>query len=64
MARAGYDPEAAAKFWGRFAEFNRQYGGGETLWFLCTHPLDDARIQQLKEWMPRAKEEYNRRKTN
>jgi predicted Zn-dependent protease len=54
MARAGYDPEQAVKFWERFAAFNQQ-SGGETPWFLRTHPLDDDRIKQLKEWMPEAR---------
>ena len=58
MARAGYDPEAAIGFWQRFAEHNRQHGGPQGLWFLRTHPLDEVRIQQLKEWLPRAKAEY------
>jgi predicted Zn-dependent protease len=61
MARAGYDPEAAVAFWQRFANYNRQQGGA-TPWFLRTHPLDDVRIQQLKQWLPRAKAEYNSRK--
>ena len=30
-----------------------------TPWFLRTHPLDDVRIQQLKQWLPRAKAEYD-----
>src|SRR5262245_32869654 len=42
MARAGYDPEQSVRFWERFAEFNRQSGGG-TAWFLRTHPLDETR---------------------
>jgi predicted Zn-dependent protease len=57
MARAGYDPEAAVAFWQRFADFNRQQGGS-TPAFLRTHPTDDTRIRQLKEWMPHAKAEY------
>ena len=54
MARAGYDPEQAVKFWERFAAFNKQQGG-ETPWFLRTHPLDEVRIKQLQEWMPAAR---------
>jgi predicted Zn-dependent protease len=54
MARAGYDPEEAVKFWERFSEHN-QKAGGETIWFLRTHPLDAERIRKLKEWMPEAK---------
>ena len=56
MARAGYDPEAAVAFWQRFAEANK--GGGGTPWFLRTHPVDQKRIAQLKEWMPEAKAQY------
>ncbi len=57
MARAGFDPEQAVHFWERFAEFNRK-SGAETPWFLWTHPLDETRIKQLKEWMPEAKALY------
>jgi len=57
MARAGYNPEAAVGFWERFAEYNRQ-GGAGTPWFLRTHPVDEVRIQQLKDWLPEAKQQY------
>jgi predicted Zn-dependent protease len=57
MARAGYDPEAAVAFWQRFADYNAK-SGGATPWFLRTHPLDETRIRQLKEWLPQAKKEY------
>jgi len=55
MARAGYDPEEAVKFWQRFKDFSAQQGGDTTLSFLRTHPTDDVRIEQLKKWMPEAK---------
>jgi len=55
MAMAGYDPEAAVGFWTRFSEVNRSAGGDGSPWFLRTHPLDDARIQQIKDWLPEAK---------
>lgn len=58
MARAGSDPEASVQFWQRFAEFNRQHGGSGGFAFLRTHPVDEVRIQQLKEWMPQAKAEH------
>jgi len=54
MARAGYDPEQAVKFWERFAIWNSKTGS-ETPWFLRTHPLDEVRIQQLKQWLPEAR---------
>lgn len=58
MARAGYDPEAAVQFWQRFAVYNQQ--GASTPAFLRTHPTDETRIRQLREWIPRAKVEYEK----
>ncbi len=60
MARAGYDPEEAVKFWQRFGEYNRKAGGG-TPWFLRTHPLDENRVENLKALLPEAKREYRPR---
>jgi len=57
MARAGYDPEAAVAFWQRFAEVNRR-SGGDTPWFLRTHPLDETRIQDIRALMPQAKAQF------
>ncbi|MCC6235742.1 MAG: M48 family metallopeptidase [Verrucomicrobiales bacterium] len=57
MARAGYNPEEAVGFWQRFAEYNRK-AGGNTPWFLRTHPLDETRVRQLQSWLPEAKAEY------
>jgi metalloendopeptidase OMA1, mitochondrial len=54
MARAGYDPEEAVRFWERFAEYNRR-SGGATPAFLRTHPLDQDRIAQIQSWLPEAK---------
>lgn len=56
MARAGYPPEAAVEFWQRFGEFNKQQGG-DTPWFLRTHPLDETRVKQLQGWIPEAKQQ-------
>jgi predicted Zn-dependent protease len=60
MARAGFDPESAVGFWERFAAYVKGAGGSGTPWFLRTHPLDETRIQQLKEWMPEAKAQLKR----
>jgi predicted Zn-dependent protease len=62
MARAGYDPQAAVAFWERFAEYNRQHGGSQGLSFLRTHPLDEERIQNLKNELPKATAEYQKAK--
>jgi len=60
MARAGFDPQEAVAFWQRFAEYGRNHGGNTTPGFLRTHPIDEKRIQQLQELMPRAQAEYQR----
>jgi metalloendopeptidase OMA1, mitochondrial len=54
MSRAGYDPHEAVTFWQRFAEFNQQQGGNNTLTLLRTHPVDSVRIKQLQQWLPEA----------
>lgn len=58
MARAGYDPEEAVRFWERFAAYNRQQGASGPPWFLRTHPLDEKRIEKLRQWLPQARAEF------
>lgn len=58
MARAGYDPGEAVAFWKRFAEYNRQAGGGNTPWFLRTHPLDEQRVKDIEKWLPEARAQF------
>jgi predicted Zn-dependent protease len=56
MARAGYDPNEAPKFWVRFGEVNR--GSQPTEW-MSTHPSDARRAGDLQAMMPQAMNEYN-----
>ncbi len=58
MARAGYDPAAAVAFWQRFSDYNKKAGNGGPA-FLRTHPVDEVRIQQLKQWLPEAEAPNN-----
>ncbi len=58
MARAGYDPRDAVDLWGRFAAWRMKQKKGEAPEFLRTHPLDQTRIQALREFMPVALREY------
>jgi predicted Zn-dependent protease len=60
MARAGYDPREAVKFWERFAASHSGQSGGPA--FLRTHPLDEKRIADLQTWMPEALAEFQRAK--
>ena len=57
MARAGYDPNEAVAMWQRFAAYNKTRGnqGAE---FLRTHPLNETRINALREFLPVAQREY------
>jgi predicted Zn-dependent protease len=57
MARAGFDPNAAIGFWERFQAHNRGRGA-DAPEFLSTHPLDDARIAQIRRFLPQAMAEY------
>ncbi|MDB6040559.1 MAG: putative Zn-dependent protease [Verrucomicrobiales bacterium] len=59
MARAGYNPTAAVAFWQRFSDYNKKAGGSAGPAFLRTHPLDDVRIEQLKQWLPEAQNQYH-----
>jgi len=59
MARAGYDPQQAVEFWKRFASYNAKKDS-HPIQFLSTHPVDEVRIKQLEEELPRALEEYRR----
>jgi predicted Zn-dependent protease len=58
MARAGYDPHEAVKFWQRMES---QAGGARPPEFLSTHPNPDKRVQDLEHWMPEAVAEYQKR---
>ena len=57
MARAGYDPKQAVGFWQRFSTHN-QAAGGQTPWFLRTHPLDQQRIAKIQQLLPKAQAEF------
>lgn len=62
MARAGYDPREAVAFWQRFQAYSAQHGGGKTIAFLSTHPLDDVRIERIRALLPQAMAEYRKAK--
>lgn len=55
MARAGYDPRYAPKFWERMEEKAK---GGSMPEFLSTHPSHGRRIRDLQAAMPRAMRYY------
>lgn len=57
MALAGYRPAAAVEFWQRFGEYNRA-NGGNTAWFLRTHPTDQQRVENLRKLLPEAEAVY------
>ena len=57
MAMAGYNPEAAPKFWERMSANS---GGEAPPEFLSTHPSHSTRIEDLNNWLPEAKQFYNK----
>jgi predicted Zn-dependent protease len=56
MAMAGYNPEEAITFWERMS----QSGGQKPPELLSTHPSDETRIKDLKEFLPEAMKYYNK----
>ncbi len=56
MARAGYDPREAPRFWERFAREN----AGNPPEFLSTHPSSEGRQQRLLEQLPKVLPLYER----
>jgi predicted Zn-dependent protease len=54
---AGYDPNAAPKFWERMTEAS---GGQAPPEFLSTHPSHATRINDLKGWIPEAQKYYKK----
>ncbi len=55
MARAGYDPAEAPRFWTRFAAANT---GEKPAEFLSTHPADGRRASDLEQLLPQALDVY------
>lgn len=54
MAKAGYDPRAAAPFWRRM----KAAGGQKAPELLSTHPSDDKRIKRIEAALPEALKHY------
>ena len=59
MARAGYDPNEAVRFWTRLSQMKQ---GAQPPELLSTHPADATRIANLKRYLPRALAEYKNAK--
>jgi len=60
MARAGYDPREAKKFWQRFSRWGKKEKKSNNFDFLSTHPANKKRIAQIDDMLARAMAEYNR----
>ena len=58
MAMAGYDPEEAISFWERMAANST----GKTPEFLSTHPVEQNRIEAIKQYLPEAMKYYSAKK--
>jgi predicted Zn-dependent protease len=55
-AIAGYDPNVAVSFWERMAA----KGGEQPIELLSTHPSDETRIADIKEFLPEAMKYYKK----
>ena len=59
MAKAGYDPRYAIRFWEKFSKAGSSNAVGE--WF-STHPIGPHRVEKLKEALPLALKYYKESK--
>lgn len=59
MAKAGYDPREAVRFWDRM---QKNSGGNAPPEFMSTHPSHGTRISNMERLMPEALEIYNKAK--
>jgi predicted Zn-dependent protease len=53
MTFAGYDPDQSITFWEQMAGASRRTGRPPEI--LSSHPSDEQRIAQLRQWIPQAK---------
>lgn len=56
MAKAGYDPHEAVRFW----EAMNEKGGSRPPTFLSTHPAPESRIEKIKSYIPEAMRYYKK----
>ena len=59
MALAGYDPHEAIGLWERMRTLSQ--GQTKQPEWLSTHPTDDARLADIRNWAPEAMKYYRRR---
>jgi predicted Zn-dependent protease len=56
MAKAGYNPNEAVRFW----ETMKEQGGSRPPTFLSTHPAPESRIEKIKSLIPEAMNHYKK----
>ena len=60
MAKAGYNPEAAVRFWERAAQ-DPSFNSGPS--FFSTHPSSSERMTRLQQLLPKALDTYTGKRT-
>jgi predicted Zn-dependent protease len=58
MAEAGYDPHAAITLWERLGLLSKSQSGPQ---WVSSHPTNEARIADIKRWVPEAMKYYRPR---
>jgi predicted Zn-dependent protease len=57
MAKAGYYPRASISFWEKFGKDGNDQ---RVLELLSTHPMSKKRLEEMKTFLPKAQEYYNK----
>ena len=56
MSNAGYSPDATVSFWKKFSQISKN--DSSILEFFATHPMDEKRLEEMKNFLPEANKYY------
>lgn len=58
MSRACFNPDESGRLWQRMTEFEQRTMHGSNFEFLSTHPASSRRIENMRKWLPKARQVY------
>lgn len=58
MSRACFHPDESVRLWERMSEYEKRTMQGANFEFLSTHPASTRRIENMRNWLPKARQLY------